>query len=232
MKKLISMVLILCLACLLVSAAADTDVTGEWYGSDKGVVMKFQLNADGTGSMTVAGQNETAANWTMEGDQITISIGGSAAAGTVTEDSIRLPYNNGKELVLTREPIEGITVAEVKAAESEDAFTGRWACTYLEAQGILMDVSSEGRKPIPDINIKDKTIGFIAAGEDDRVAAIYNMFNLAYTFEDGRLALGSSLEGVNVTGSVELLEDGMIKLLLSGTDSPVTAYFSKVTAAE
>ena len=86
MKKLISMVLVLCMAATMVSALAETDVTGEWYGSMMGFSMKMVLNADGTGEMTVVGQGTSPATWTMEGDQITITANDSPATGTVTAD--------------------------------------------------------------------------------------------------------------------------------------------------
>ena len=55
MKKLISLILILCMACILVPATAEDGAAGEWYADYHGTVMILALNADGTSSMTVSG---------------------------------------------------------------------------------------------------------------------------------------------------------------------------------
>ena len=55
MKKLISLVLALCLACMLIPAVAEDDVTGEWYANMSGIAVKFTINADNTFTMEVPG---------------------------------------------------------------------------------------------------------------------------------------------------------------------------------
>ena len=103
MKKLISLILILCMACMLIPAMADTDVTGTWYASMMGIPMTMTLNADGTGTMISPVQGgEAPAAWTMEGDKITITVNDSPATGTVTADAITLE-ESGMEIVFTRE---------------------------------------------------------------------------------------------------------------------------------
>ena len=51
MKKLISLILILCMACLLVPAMAEDDVTGDWYYAGMGDSVRFVFNADGTAKL-------------------------------------------------------------------------------------------------------------------------------------------------------------------------------------
>ena len=233
MKKLISLLLILCVACMLVPATADADVTGEWYASYMGVVMTMNLNADGTGTMAIPGQEQPeAASWTMEGDQITITVQDSPATGTVTADSIQMTQD-GMELVFTREPVAPIQVAAVKAAASEDEFLGDWTCAYVEAQGMIVDMSSLGGMVMSDITVKDGAIEFIAANEEDFMATMYNMMGLTYKFEDGKLVLASSVQDAGISGVIETLEDGMIKMTMdTGTEDPMIVYFAKKAAAE
>ena len=228
MKKLISLLLALCMAFALVSACADADVTGEWYASVMGMAMTMKLNADGTGVMTSAGEEaEAAAAWTLDGDTITVTVDGSSVSGPVTADSITLDMG-GIEAAFTREPVEAITVAEVTAADSEDAFTGTWRCAYIDMDGVLMDLSVMQGTLMPDISIQGGDISFIASSDEDLFAIMYGALGLKYTFDGGKLTMASTAEGADKTGVVELLEDGMIRFALDGDgESALTAYFRK-----
>ena len=232
MKKLISLILILCMACMLIPATAEgIDVTGEWYASVMGVPMTMTVNADGTVVMTSPAQEGgTSGTWTMEGDQITITIDESSLTGTVTAEAITLD-DNGMQIVFTREPAETITVGAVKAADSEDAFLGTWACKYMESQGVIVDVASAGGL-MPGLTIADGKLTFVGSSEDDFIAAMYNLMALTYTFADGKLAVSSSVEGADATGTIELTEDGLLKLTLDSESEPVVMYYGAAEAAE
>ena len=95
MKKLISLMLILCMACMLVPAMADEDIAGEWTmvkvvvqgmemePSAIGMEMVIMLNADGTAeAKTSYGGAEpeiSDGTWTMDGSTVTITIAGEPA---------------------------------------------------------------------------------------------------------------------------------------------------------
>ncbi|MBR2854872.1 MAG: hypothetical protein IKE81_11155 [Clostridia bacterium] len=231
MKKLISLILILCMACMLIPAMADTDVTGTWYASMMGIPMTMTLNADGTGTMISPVQGgEAPAAWTMEGDKITITVNDSPATGTVTADAITLE-ESGMEIVFTRDAVEAITVGEIKAAESVDAFLGKWAVKYMETDGLIMDINALG-SVMPDVTIADGAITFVGSSEDDMFAAMYNLLGLVYTFEDGKLAITSSVDGANATGSFELLDDGMIRMTLDSEGNTLIFYYAPADTAE
>ena len=56
MKKIMSLVLALCLVCLSVTALAEeNDVTGDWYGSMFGMAAQLTMNEDGTYMMKIHG---------------------------------------------------------------------------------------------------------------------------------------------------------------------------------
>ena len=234
MKKLISLVLILCMACMLVPAVADDiDVTGEWYASMMGIPVEMVLNADGTGVMIVSGQGETAATWTLEGDQITITANDSPASGTATADSIILAAG-GIEYVFTREPVSAITIAEVKADAAAEDFYGDWSIAYMESDGMIMDISqlAELGLAFPNLRLSEGTVEFIASSEEDFYSAIFNMMSLVSTYADGALALASTAECASSTGSIELLQDGMLKVTLDMDSSPMILYYNPAEAAE
>ncbi len=231
MKKLISLVLILCMACMLVPAMADEDLTGDWYASFAGAVMTMTVNADGTLTMLIPGQAEASpGTWTLEGDQITITVQDSPATGTVTADGIALS-EGGMDLLFTREPIGAITVADVKADAAEEEFYGEWTMTYLGAEGMILDAASAGMV-FPNIKLGKGTVEFIPSSDEDLYALMFSLLGLTSSYADGKLALTATTEGADATGTVEMLTDGMIKVSLDDDDGPMVMYYSPAAAAE
>ena len=229
MKKLVSMILILCMACMLIPAMAEEDLTGEWYASYAGVAMTMNINADGTLTMTIPGMEEPAAGtWTLDGDQIVITVQDSPASGTVTAEGIALS-ESGMELLFTREPVESISVADVKADAAEEEFYGEYACTYIGSQGILMDASAMGMAF--GLKISEGALEF-TGGEDDLYAMIFTMMGLTGTYADGKIDVVSTMEGNDATGTIELLEDGMVKLSLNSNGEIMVIYLAPAAAEE
>lgn len=235
MKKLISLILVLCMACMLIPAMADADITGEWYASFAGMVLTMNLNADGNGTMITPGSDEPAAlTWTLEGDQLSLTIEGTAATATVAEDTIILA-EDGTEFVFTREPVAGITVADVKAASSAEEFYGDWAITYIEMEGMILDSAGLAAYGLsmPNLKLGEGTVEFISGGETDLYSVILNSYAMTSSYADGALALAATTEGAEgITGTVETLTDGMIKLTLLNNGEPMVLYYSPAAAAE
>ena len=114
MKKLISAILILCMACMLLPATAEEDISGDWYlnsvvadGISVNVAgtmaMTFHLNADGTAGfeMDLMGEkSEAAGTWTRDGSAVTVT----------TEDGnpMSLTYADG-QLIIDMDGRQGIT---------------------------------------------------------------------------------------------------------------------------
>ena len=113
MKKLISLALALCMACLLVSAMAETDITGTWYirtmvqnGQELdlatlGMTATMTFNADGTVTADLAGE-QASGTWTREGDSITATTNDTPATGVI-QDGMIILNEAGGEMTLTRE---------------------------------------------------------------------------------------------------------------------------------
>ena len=77
MKKLISLILILCMACLLIPAMAEDDVTGDWYYAGMGDAVHFVFNADGTAKLItdmMGQQSEEDGTWSLDGSAMTITF--------------------------------------------------------------------------------------------------------------------------------------------------------------
>lgn len=229
MRKIVALLLALMMSCMLIPVMAEDSITGEWYASFMGVAITLTVNEDGSFQMALPGQDPTVGTWTLEGDQFTMTADDTPVVGTVTEEGITAS-DGGMELFFTREPIAEITVSEVKAAETVEEFYGDWAVTYMEADGIILDPAAAGM-PFPQMKIGEGVFEFVAASEEDFMASLLNLMGFEATFENGMLNLNPTMEGADTTGTIEMLEDGMVKLTLSGT-SPMILYFSPVVPAE
>ena len=157
MKKLISLFLILCLACMLIPAVAEEALTGEWYlksmkmgeqeydAAAMGVNIVMTLDEDGTATMTMPDSPDpVTGTWTLDGDQFTLSIADEApVTGTVTAEAIELEQE-GQIMIFTKEAPAAIVVADAKAAESVEDFYGTYSIAYVDMEDRLMDMSSLG----------------------------------------------------------------------------------------
>ena len=231
MKKLISLILALCMGCMMVSALAEDDITGEWYASFAGVTMTMNLNADGTVVLTSPSQEGgSSGTYTREGDQLTLTVEGSPATATITEEGILLS-EGGLELKFTREPVEPITVGEPKTDAAAGDYYGDWTFAYLENEGLIMDISAVGMA-FPNLTLGEGKVEFVAAGEEDIFASMYNMLAFTSAFENGMLKLTATAANTSATGTVQLLTDGLIKLSLDNGGDTQILYYRPAEAAE
>ena len=207
MKKLISLILILCMACMLIPAMADGTVAGDWYlkimivdgteydAAAMGYNITMSINEDGTMTMTSPTEPDPMpGTWTLEGDQITITVDDEPASGTVTADSITM-ISEEYTMIFTQEAPVAITLADTKAAGAAEEFYGSYLCKYVDMEGSLMDITA---------------------------------------IEDGALKLVSATNPDGLSAKLELLEDGMIKLsaVRSDISETMTFYFMPAVAAE
>ena len=230
MKKLISLALVLCMACMLVPAMAEEDVTGEWYGGMMGQPLTMIFTADGNVGMFLAGNQISEGTWTQEGATVTITEGEDSPYTMELSDGA-LIYAE-MDVRLTRNPEDlpaTVQVADIKAAESAEEFYGEWTSRYVENEGMIIDLSNS-EQTFPGLKLAEGTVEFIATSEDDAMAAMYNMLALSGTFADGKLNLTSVLSP-DATCIAEMLEDGMLKLTMVGDDG-LSVYFVPATAAE
>ncbi len=241
MKKLISLVLALCMACMLIPALADDiNVTGEWYlkimkmgdqemdAAALGFTATLSLSENGTAVFGMIGEPQTG-TWTLDGDTITVTIDDSPASGPVTADSLTIEAD-GQVMVFTREATQAITMADPKPAETAEEFYGEWTCAFVEMDGTIMNLSAMGLV-YPNVTLGDGTVEFIA-GEDDLFGTIFNMLGLQSSFEDGVLKIVATVEGANATGTAQMLQDGMLKFSLDNEGTTLILYYTRVQAAE
>ena len=238
MKKLISLILVVLLLCMALPTMAEEDITGDWYlktmkmGDQEydaaaiGFAITMTLIADGTSSMSMPDSEEAlVGTWALDGDKITVTINDEPVSGIVIDGAITLSQD-GQDMIFTREAVEGITLAETKAAESAEEFYGDWTCLYVETEGTLIDISVIGMG-VPSVTISETGLEFYDE-EDGALTLILKVNKLdAPVFEEGKLSVKAAADAANpdFTIDAELLEDGMLKMTLVASDSPMNLYF-------
>ena len=253
MKKLISLVLILCMACMLVPAMAEDDITGDWYLTQMdmngtkidiagtGMVMNFSFSADGTVKeyLEIMGEKqEMEGTWTLDGNTVTLTANGQSQTLTYA-DGVLTIESDGQTGILTREAPVAPEKPGVVAADSEEAFFGTWKLVAADMMGIYMTVDQ-----IPGydgtITIEaGKVVSEMAMGEGQEM----QKSEAATTFADGKLTMKFEFPadqaemmkamGVPETGTIELLDNGNILYSMDYAGMRMDMYFGPAdTAAE
>ena len=242
MKKLVSMMLILCMACLMLPAMADEEITGDWYlkimkmgeqeydAAAMGYAVTMTLNEDGSVVMTVPGDDPASGTWTIEGDEITVIANDSPAKGMVSEGVFMLASEDGQVMIFTREAPETVALAEVIPAESAEEFYGPWTIVYLDMEGRIMDIAAMGDEGAL-VTISEETMEIAGEGTISGMLSLIKMD--APAFADGMLTIQAAPDALNpnLSATAELLEDGMVKLTITST-SPMSLYLAPVEDAE
>ena len=159
MKKLVSLLLAMMVACMMVPAMAEVTaetVTGEWFvtemlagemsinPADMGMEISLVLNEDGTMVMTMAGESQNG-TWALADGKVQLTAGegdeASTVEMTVEEDGTLKGGDEGQVLVFSREKPEGLVIPTPVDAESEDAFLGTWNVYMIGMDGQVMPLS-------------------------------------------------------------------------------------------
>ena len=235
MKKLISLVLILCMACMLISAMADDDITGEWYGSFYGAPMKMTLNADGTASMAMGDTEMGTAVWTFSDGKFSMTEdeSGVVSEGTLVDGVLTIDGDD-QLIEFTREPVQGITVAEVNPEAVAEEFEGTWSIAYANLDGLLVDAVAAGGG-MPGVKIENGALSFSDDGADS-MASILGDTAIPLTYENGAMAFSVEIpndtQPITIIIKAELLQDGMLALTFVRGDDAMVMYYTKAAAEE
>ena len=251
MKKVISLILILCMACTLIPAMAEEDITGDWYLTQMemngtkidiagtGMVMVFSLNADGTAheSIEMMGEKqEMDGTWALNGNTVTLTANGQDQTLTYADGVLRIE-SDGQTGILTREAPAAVEKPGVVAAESEEAFFGTWKLVAADMMGIYMTVDQiPGYQGTITIEA-GKIISEMAMGEGQEM----QKSEAATTFADGKLTMKFEFPedqaemlkamGAPETGTIELLENGNILYSMDYAGMKMDMYFGPADAA-
>ena len=191
MKKLISLVLALCMACMLIPAMADEDLTGDWYGSLMGMGVQLTVNADGSYTISMNGTVAEEGTWAAADGKLTTtpSTDSPATEFEIQADALYLGMD-GMEMTMTRNPEDApaaVEIAEVKADAAAEEFYGDWTCSAVEVEGMTLDASAytaAAGDGLPGLSIAEGSVKFVG---EDMISAVLNMFTLTPTFADGAI---------------------------------------------
>ena len=237
MKKLITLFLILFMACMLISAGAEEDVTGEWTlyqmgmggtmfdVSTLGMDIVMDIRADGTMEQKgeIQGQNmDGSGTWTLEGSTLTISMGKTPKVYTFADGRLTME-RDGKEAVFVKEKPaakdEKPEKLKTVAAGKEDDFFGSWRMDWMEVLGITLT-----KDLLPSLGVSENYDSVVTI-EAGRVTSVTDAgdgngpqtMTGTTRFEDGKLLitydLPEDLEQIAKeygldTATAELTEDG------------------------
>lgn len=223
MKKLISLLLILCMVCMLVPAMAEDSAAGTWYltgaaqngvdmpASALGMSMTMILNEDGTAAVTTAYGEEKldqTGTWTQDGATVTVTVDEVPGVFTLADGKLTMDQPEYQMFFSQEAPAEDAgetAAASTVAAESEEAFFGTWELSSVEILGQAVPVallSTFGLDLSVTLTIEaGKAVLVFAYNGESKEAPIET------SFADGKLMLvaeGSELAPLSLTESGEL----------------------------
>ena len=248
MKKLVSVILALCLAMLMVSALAEDALTGVWYlvsaesagvsftPSAIGMEIVLTMNEDGTftTATTIAGQTtEESGTWTATdtGANIKDTTTGDEKSLVLKDGSLVLDMGEEGNMIFGRTAPEAPAGPETVAAESADQFNGVWKMTTVSMMGIEMNPADLGMSTEVTYTITDgQVVEESKDGEGNAMTEVYTT-----TFQDGKLVLAPTSEleqALETSMEFSLLADGNLLLSSDLGGFAITMTFAPAEAAE
>ena len=236
MKKLISLLLMVCMVALLVPAMAE-GVVGTWYAvsmsegemtispADMGMSVTMTLNEDGTAMLESSGMDEPqTGSWTQDGDKVIIvDANGEEEEAILADGTLTLTEGEMIMVFSQEEPQNSAAAAEAVLADSEDAFYGTWIVDKIEIEGTFYSLSmlenientggdeafsQDGESVIWQADGKD----IVYQGTSDKAPAVVPRVTVTVDGKEADASALSSLTGdVTLTVSCEAQETSGIK---------------------
>ena len=232
MKKLISLMLILCMTCMLIPAMAD-GAAGVWYGDYFGTVMMLTLGEDGTSSLAVSGNEMAAGTWAEKDGKIEITMkdaSGEESTQTATlADGVLTLADGSMSVEFTQTPIEAWTPGEVKTDAAAEEFEGEWKADKAGIAGLTVDASAAGMGDF-GVKIENGAISFSGSSADS-ITFFIGTDPIQMTFENGALNFSRDIpndaEPITFVMKAEMLQDGMMALTIALGSEPIALYLTK-----
>ena len=235
MKKLISLILILCMACMLVPAMAD-GAAGVWYGDYFGTVMMLTLGEDGNSSLAVSGNQMAEGTWTEKDGKIEITMkdaSGEESTQTATlADGVLTLADGSMSVEFTQTPIEVWAPGEVKTDAAAEDFEGEWKAVKAGIAGMTVDASAAGMGDF-GVKIENGVISF-SGSSTESVTFFIGTDPFQMTFENGALNFSKDIpndaEPITLVMKAEMLQDGTMALTIDLASEPMVVYLTKAAA--
>ena len=250
-KKILSIALAVMMAIptMPVMAASDEDVLGDWYANIYGVGIQITFRKGGSYLISMDGVNNgdpEEGTWKMTGDAITLDEGEENSMNlTVKGDSISA---DSGEFTLSREETEydGYTPAGVVNAEKKD-FDGIWKADYVSTGNITAPVDVFGISGV-FISVKSGKLELFL--NSDVYEKPLDTEDLSVEFKDNACTFTSEKDeekdtekdaasgddareeetDTSVNGTLQMLEDDMVKMTINTGGSDMVFYLEKSDA--
>lgn len=243
MKKLVSILVILCMTLAMIPALAEEEITGEWYLSEivvgdqsvnpsiLGMGMAIVLDEDGVAAVVTVNEGEEEpetqiGTWELTDDGVAVTIDEDTLVLVPADDTLvaATDEEDGSAMVFTREAPEDVVLPETIPAESEEDFFGDWMLNTLVIDDTAIPAALFGLEMA--MTIDEGAIAIVSSTEPDEVAAYVT------TFEDGALlAVDPELEEITDTDVmlVELNDNGWVSVTqIIDEESAMVLYFELI----
>lgn len=236
MKKLISLILALCVALTMASALAD-GAAGVWYGDYHGAVMTLTLAEDGTCSMEVSGFQMGAGTWAEKDGAVEITMtdmtGGASTLIATLADGVLTLADEDMSVDFTQEAPEIWAPADVNPEAAAEDFDGSWAIAKVNTMGMLVDASAAGMGEMT-LNIENGVVTF--GGNASSITFFIGDAAIPLNYADGTLSYSIDIANDAMALSFQLqavlLQDGMLSVSLDMGYGETVMYFTRVAAEE
>ena len=243
MKKLVSILVILCMTLAMIPALAEEEIIGEWYLSEivvgdqsvnpsiLGMGMAIVLDEDGVAAVVTVNEGEEEpetqiGTWELTDDGVAVTIDEDTLVLVPVDDTLvaATDEEDGSAMVFTREAPEDVVLPETIPAESEEDFFGDWMLYTLVIDDTAIPAALFGLEMA--MTIDEGAIAIVSSTEPDEVAAYVT------TFEDGALlAVDPELEEITDTDVmlVELNDNGWVSVTqIIDEESAMVLYFELI----
>ncbi len=243
MKKIVSLLLALCLICVMAPVVAEMDFAGTtWYlvsfeqegktmnPAEYGLEINMTLNADGTSTMVAYGE-ETTGSWSVDGEVILITDEDDNTQQFSLNENGELVADMGEDnrMVYSQTAPEASAQASAPvavAADSEEEFYGTFKPVSISALGMDIPLEAVFGEALPIFTVEaGKVITTMEEGDDATTDVQPTIF------EDGVLKLYAAEGDETPVATAQLTEDGTILLVLEAEGQTMTISTEKVEVA-
>ena len=215
MKKITALALALMLACsLMLPALAEDNLFGDWYGSFAGATLIMTLKEDGTYSSSLNGTPMGEGVWLVE-DGIVYTDEDKSESGAFRIDGEALVSDvMGVTMTRTAQEADSIEIAPAAEGVPAEAYAGEWLAAYIAIDGTTLQMTAIEEMMGESMSILSALMDIDFSG-------------LEMTYTDGALLFSTSVLEQTFSVSAQLLQDGMLALTISLSETPfLTLYFT------
>ena len=219
-------------------AAAEEDVTGEWYTNFYGMPITLTLDASGeyTMEMEVVGEEEEEpenGTWEFDGEAVIMDKGGEAEMSLAYDGETLYAEMDGMEMVFSRDPeaAAGFVPAEIRTDAAIEEFAGDWTGTELSAFGMTAPLEMMEVEKV-ELGIKENLVSLTMAG--GFMFGEWELSDLEGELKDGTLNFtvpAADEYSEDTEWSARLHEDGMLSLAVTMMEEEIVFYMEPAEKA-